>query len=71
MPGEASQKAVLLPNTRLLRLILLPSTIRTHILRRSVGEGLTPCILMRILLPLVHLLLELLGLFLIREAETR
>lgn len=68
---EAPKKTMLLSTTGLLWLLLLSSTIRTHILRRSVGKGLAPCILMCILLPLVHLLLELLGLFFIRETETR
>lgn len=43
--------------------------ICAHTLRRSTREWLASCILVRILLSLVHLLLELLRLFLVRKAQ--
>jgi len=68
-PKQPTQQALFLPaSTNRLRLLSLSIPPR---LRRPTGKGLTLGILMRILLPLLHLLPKLLRLLLIREAESK
>lgn len=62
---QTTQSALLALWRRCLRLIC------AHILRRSTSEWLAPCVLVRILLTLVHLLLELLRLLLVCKAQAR
>jgi hypothetical protein len=70
MTGEQSTEPVLPTTTTTSRLLLLLS-LAVPGLRRSARKRLIPRILVRILLPLVHLLLELLRFLLVCKTQPK